>query len=51
MCVKLLSGYLNASPYSQHPTSIYTCGITTGPRMRDGCKSFRYQKKSLIFDT
>ena len=36
MWVKLPLGDLNPSPYLPHPTSIYTCGVTTAPRVRGG---------------
>ena len=36
MCVKLPLGDLNPSSYLPHPTSIYTCGVTTAPRVRGG---------------
>ena len=36
MCVKLPSGDLNPDLYPPHPTSIYTCGVTTTPRVRGG---------------
>ena len=29
MCVKLSFGDLNPSPWLRHPTSTYTCGVTT----------------------
>ena len=38
MCVKLPLGDLNPSPYPPHPTSIYTCGVITAPRVRDDAK-------------
>ena len=34
MCVKLSLGDLNLDPCPQHPTSIYTCGVTTALRVR-----------------
>ena len=36
MCVKLPPGDLNLGPYPPHPTSTYTCGVTTAPRVRSG---------------
>ena len=36
MCVKLPLGDLNPASYPPHPTSIYTCGVTTAPRVRGG---------------
>ena len=36
MCVKLPSIDLNLDLYPPHPTSIYTYGVTTAPRMRSG---------------
>ena len=36
MCVKFPPGDLNLSPYPPHPTSIYTCGVTTAPRVCGG---------------
>ena len=38
MCVKLHPEDLNPGPYHPHPTSIYTCGVTTTPRVRGGDK-------------
>ena len=29
MCVKLIPGDLNLDPYLSHPTSTYTCKVTT----------------------
>ena len=34
MCVKFPPKDLNLSPYSSHPTNIYTCGMATAQRMR-----------------
>ena len=34
MCVKLPLGDLNHVPCPLYPTSIYTCGETTAPRVR-----------------
>jgi len=36
MCVKLPIGDLNLGPYPPHPINIYTCGVTTVPRVHDG---------------
>ena len=36
MYMKLPLRDLNPNPYSPHPTSIYTCGVTTSPRVRGG---------------
>ena len=36
MCVKLPHGDLNPGPCPPHPTSIYTYGVTTVPRVRGG---------------
>ena len=36
MYVKLLPRDLNLNPYPPHLTSIYTCGVTTAPRVRGG---------------
>ena len=36
MCMKLSPGDLNSDPYPPHPTSTYTCGVTTAPRVRGG---------------
>ena len=36
MCVKLPPRDLNLGPYPPHPTSMYTCGVTTTPRVCDG---------------
>ena len=35
MCVKLSLGDLNPGPYPSHPTNIYTCKVTTTPRVHD----------------
>ena len=32
--MKLSPGDLNPDPYPPHPTSIYTCGVTTAPKVR-----------------
>ena len=34
--MKLLLGNLNLGPYPPLPTSTYTCGATTAPRVRGG---------------
>ena len=36
MSVNLPPRDLNPSSYTPHPTNIYTCGVTTAPRMRGG---------------
>ena len=36
MCVKLPLEDLNPDPCPPHPTSIYTCVVTTATRVRDG---------------
>ena len=36
MCVKLPLGNLNPDPYPTHPTSIYTCEVTTTPSVCGG---------------
>ena len=36
MCVKLPPGDLNPDPCPTHPTSTYTCGVTTAPRVCSG---------------
>ena len=36
MCVNLPPRDLNPSSYTPHPTNIYTCGVTTAPRVRGG---------------
>jgi len=36
MYVKFPLGDLNLSPYPSYPTSIYTCGVTTAPRVHGG---------------
>ena len=36
MCVKLPPGDLNPGPYPPHPTSTYTSGMTTTPRVGGG---------------
>ena len=38
MCVKLLPENSNHNPYLPHLTSIYTCRVTTAPRVRGGHK-------------
>ena len=40
MCMKLPPGDLNSGPYPSHPTSIYTCGVTTAPRVCGGGKIY-----------
>ena len=44
MDVKLSSENLNSGPYLSHPTNIYTCEVTTAPRVRNG-----YIFSSLIY--
>ena len=39
MCVKLSPGDLNPGPCLPHPTSIYSCGVTTAPRVCGGMKT------------
>ena len=46
MCVKLLPRNLN--PGSSHPTSTYTCGVTTALRMRDGLSLFLIKKAKMF---
>ena len=36
MCVKFPPKDLNSGPYPSHPTSTYTCGVTTALRVCDG---------------
>ena len=36
ICVKLPLRDLNPGPCPPHPTSIYTCGVTTAPRLHGG---------------
>ena len=36
MCVKLLPRNLNPDPYSPHPISTYTCGMTIVPKVCGG---------------
>ena len=36
MCVKLPLGDLNPDPYPSYLTSIYTCEVTTAPKVRGG---------------
>ena len=36
MCVKLSPGDLNPSPCPPHPTSTYTCEMTTAPKVHGG---------------
>ena len=38
MCVRLPLGNLNPGSYPPHPTSIYTCRVTTAPRACGGAK-------------
>ena len=42
MCVKFPPGDLNPGPCPPHSTSIYTCGMTTTPMVRDGEFSILY---------
>ena len=44
MDVKLSSENLNSGPYLSHPTNIYTCEVTTAPRVRND-----YIFSSLIY--
>ena len=37
--MKLPPGDLNPDSYSSHPTSIYTCGTTTAPKVRNSSYS------------
>ena len=45
--MKLFSRDLNPSPYLPHPTSIYTCEVTTVPRTHDSEKKKRLTKLSV----
>ena len=36
MCVKLPPRDLNPDPYPPHLTSVYTCEVTTTPRVYNG---------------
>ena len=38
MCVKFPPGDLKPGPYPPQPTSAYTCGVTTAPRVRGGVR-------------
>ena len=40
MYVKLSHGDLNSSPYSPHPISTYTYGVTNAPRVHGGTIQF-----------
>ena len=40
MCMKLPPEELNSDPCLPHPTSTYTCGVTTAARVRSGTKYF-----------
>ena len=40
MCVKLPPGNLNPASYPLHLTSIYTCRVTTAPRVRGVMRKF-----------
>ena len=42
MYVKLFSGDLNSDLCLLHPTSIYTCGVTTAPRVCGGTFFFLF---------
>ena len=42
MCVKLPPRDLNPGPYPAHPTGIYTCEVTTTPRIRGGVYIYIY---------
>ena len=48
MCVKLPPINLNSDPYSLHLTSIYTCGVTTTPRVHDGIMGLVLSGRDLI---
>ena len=48
MCVKPSLGNLNPGPYPPHPTNIYTCGVTTSPRVRSGLLIFFVMKESIF---
>ena len=36
MCVKFLPEDLNPGPCPPHPTNIYTCEVTTAPKVHGG---------------
>ena len=46
MCVKFLPGNLNLGPCPPHPISIYTCEVTTAPKVCGGVSD-----KLLLMDT
>ena len=48
MCVKLPLGDLNPDPCPPHPTSIYTCGVTTASRVRGVLISFLVTPSLLV---
>ena len=45
MCVKLPPRDLNPDPYPLHPTSTYTCGVTTAPRVYGGNQNYRLDER------
>ena len=49
MYVKLFSGDLNSDLCLLHPTSIYTCGVTTAPRVCGGGICFNGRIDSFIY--
>ena len=49
MCVKLPLRDLNPGPYPPHPTSTYTCEVSTAPRVRDGAQSLLKLHSHVIF--
>ena len=49
MCVKLPPGDLNPNPYPSHPTSTYTYGVITAPRMHGGSLFLKYNKNDIVF--
>ena len=48
MCVKFPSRDLNPDPCPPHPTSIYTCGVTTALRACGGAKDIVKMEVELL---
>ena len=48
MCIKLLLGNLNPGSCSPHPTSTYTCEVTTAPRIHGGFLSELNTSEAVI---
>ena len=48
MCVKLPPRDLNSGPYPAHPIGIYTCEVTTTPRIRGDVYIYIYSLFSSV---